>query len=119
MNENELSEVVSDFLNAVEAAAVNAKLQIAEIKGVAEKETTAEEKWTWEPEKIPWIKAEGARGAYERYPAEGKKIESILDYKGLLSDLKEHKNFLFRDGWNYWLFPDLATVGRKPKSKST
>ncbi|MBT0159732.1 hypothetical protein G4O51_07085 [Candidatus Bathyarchaeota archaeon A05DMB-2] len=118
MNESELSEVVVDFLNAVEAAAVNAKRQIAEIKGVAEKEAKAEEKRSWEPEKIPWTKAEGARGAYERYPAEGEKIESLPDYKGLLSDLKGHRNFLFREGWNYWLFPDLVTVGRKPKSKS-
>ncbi|MBT0160175.1 hypothetical protein G4O51_09345 [Candidatus Bathyarchaeota archaeon A05DMB-2] len=117
MSENELSEVFSDFLNAVEAAAVNAKRHIAEIKGVAEKEDTAEEKWSWEPKKIPWTEAEGARGSYERYPAEGQKIESIPDHKALLSDLKEHKNFLFRDGWNYWLFPDLVTVGRKPKSK--
>jgi hypothetical protein len=117
MNENELFEVVSDFLNAVEAAAVNAKRQIAEIKGVAEKEDATEAKWSWEPKKIPWTEAEGARGAYERYPAECQKIESIPDYKALLSDLKGHKNFLFRDGWNYWLFPDLVTVGRKPKSK--
>ncbi|MCW4047899.1 MAG: hypothetical protein NWE99_10155 [Candidatus Bathyarchaeota archaeon] len=117
MNDSELSEVISDFLNAVEAAAVNAKRQIAQIKGVAEKEAKAEEKWSWEPKKIPWTKAEGARGSYERYPAEDQKIESNPDYRALLSDLKEHKNFLFRNGWNYWLFPDLVTVGRKLKSK--
>ena len=79
------------------------------------KEEKAHE-WTWNPQKIPWVKAEGARGAYERYPAQDQKPEATLDYQNLLQTLKEHtKNFLFRDGWNYWLFPDLVTVGRKKK----
>lgn len=75
--------------------------------------------WDWDPQKIPWVKAEGSRGAYERYPAQDQKPEATTDYKNLLKDLKEHKkNFLFRDSWNYWLFPDLVTVGRKLKSKA-
>jgi hypothetical protein len=115
MNEDELSEVVVDFLNAVEAAAINAKRQIAEIRGVAEKEG---KQWIWNPKKISWVKADGTRGPYERCPAQDQKPEATLEYKALLADLKEHrKNFLFRDGFNYWLFPDLVTVGRKPKSK--
>lgn len=73
------------------------------------------EKPKWDPEKIKWIQAKGARGDYERYPAEGQKIEASPDYKALIADLKEHNMFFFRDGWNYWLFPDLATVGRKRK----
>jgi hypothetical protein len=75
------------------------------------------EKPQWNPEKIPWTQTKGTRGDYERYPAEGQKIEAIPDYKALLQDLKEHKNFLFRDGYNYWLFVDLATVGRKKKGE--
>jgi hypothetical protein len=75
-----------------------------------------EKEWTWDPEKIPWTKAEGARGAYERYTVQDQKPEATVDYKNMLQNLKEHKkNFLFRDSWNYWLFLDLATVGRKKK----
>jgi hypothetical protein len=69
----------------------------------------------WNPEKIKWAQAKGARGDYERYPAEDQKVEATDDYKALLLDLKEHKLFFFRDGWNYWLFPDLVTVGRRRK----
>lgn len=72
-------------------------------------------KLTWNPERINWVQAKGARGDYERYPAEDQKIEATEDYKALLLDLKEHKLFFFKDGWNYWLFPDLVTVGRKRK----
>jgi hypothetical protein len=71
----------------------------------------------WDPQKIPWLKAEGSRGAYERYPAQDKRPEATPDYKNLLQALKEHsKSFLFRDGFNYWLFQDAVTVGRKHKA---
>lgn len=73
------------------------------------------EKPKWNPEKIKWSQAKGARGNYERCPEDNQKVEAIPDYKALLQDLKEHKMFFFRDGWNYWLFPDLVTVGRKRK----
>lgn len=36
---DELSEIITDFFNAVESACVNAKRQIAEIKGVTEKKS--------------------------------------------------------------------------------
>ena len=118
MNSNEsekLAEILVDMANALEAMAVNVKRQIAELKGVSEEKA---HEWTWNPQKIPWVKAEGSRGAYERYPAQDKRPEATLDYKNLLQALKEHKNFLFRDGYNYWLFQDAITVGRKVKPKT-
>lgn len=67
----------------------------------------------WIPENIKWIQTPGTRGPYERYPAEGKKIEVTVDYKNLLLDLKEHRGKLTRNGYFYWVFSDAATIGRK------
>ncbi len=94
------------------ADAANEYLETLAPPGVKEEKHS----WNWDPQKIVWVKAEDSRGAYERYPAQDQKIAATVDYKNMLQDLKEYKkNFLFRDGWNYWLFPDLATVGRKLK----
>ena len=107
-----LAEDIVDYCNAVEAACVKLKMQIDRNFG-----PEPEQKPNWNPEKIKWVKAEGTRGSYERYPAQDQKPEATADYKNLLQDLKEHKkNFLFRDGLNYWLFQDAVTIGRKPKA---
>jgi hypothetical protein len=75
-----------------------------------------EKSWSWNPDAIAWVQTKGTRGDYDRYPAENQKIEASPDYKTLLEDLKTHNNFIVRDGYNYWLFVDLVTVGRKPRS---
>jgi hypothetical protein len=94
------------------ADATNEYLESLAPPGVKEEKQS----WNWDPQKIPWLKVEGSRGAYERYPAQDKRPEATPDYKNMLQALKEHsKNFLFRDGYNYWLFQDAATIGRKPK----
>jgi hypothetical protein len=68
---------------------------------------------SWNPDKIPWTKTEGFKGAYERYPMEGQKPEATSDYKCMLEHLKEHQGRLSRDGFFYWVFSDQVTVGRK------
>jgi len=73
------------------------------------------EKPSWNGSKIPWRETEGAKGKYERYPAEGEKAEDIIDYKNLLTDLKEHSGKLTRDGFFYWCFEKSATVARKKR----
>lgn len=74
----------------------------------------------WDPDKILWVQAEGAKGPYERYPAQGQKAESSEDYKAILVDLKAHNGRMTKDGYFYWVFQDGATVGRKPhKGKET
>jgi hypothetical protein len=105
----ELYEIVTDFFNAIEAAAVNAKRQIAEVKGVAEKEEKQAKK-TWDPEKIKWTQAEGASGPYER-----SEDANNLDHKAMLKDLAAHKGKLNREGLFYWTFQNGVTVGRKKK----
>lgn len=72
-----------------------------------------------DPGKIAWKEAEGAKGKYDRYPAEGEKAESTDDYKNILADLKKHDGRMTRDGYFYWLFTDSATIGRKRKGKKT
>ena len=101
-----LGEGVIAYCNDMDAA--NAKLR-SEMERILKQLRV----WSWNPEKFKWVEAEGVRGKYQRFPEQDAKIEVSVDYKALLSDLKEHKNFLQRDGFSYWLFPDLATVGRK------
>lgn len=67
--------------------------------------------------KIPWVKAEGPSGVYEKYPATDGKIEANKDYTALIKDLAEHNNKLTRDGYFIWLFRDGSTIGRKLKRK--
>jgi hypothetical protein len=99
-----------DFLDSLEASVVKMKQQIAKLVGVEEKP-----KFQWNPEALKWAVCEGFKGAYERYPKEGKKAEAIQDYKNLLEDLKRHNGRLTREGYFYWLFQDNATIGRKKR----
>jgi hypothetical protein len=104
--EEKIAEVVVDFFNALEAACVNAKRQIVELKGIGE------EKPKWDPSKIKWVQAEGSKGSYER----SEDVDS-LDYKELLKDLEAHNGKLSRDGFFYWKFEKSAVVGRKLRRK--
>lgn len=67
----------------------------------------------WDPGKIGWIEAEGARGPYQRYPRKDQKAEATSDYKNMLADLKAHNGRMMRGDYFYWVFSDAATVGRK------
>jgi hypothetical protein len=71
----------------------------------------------YNPENIPWVRAEGEKGIYERYPAYQQKPSMLVDYVNLLEDLKENKGRLQRAGLFYWLFRDRVTIGRKPAKK--
>lgn len=72
----------------------------------------------WSPEKIKWVQAEGSKGMYERYPAQGAKVESTPDYLNALKDIKQHGGRMIRNGYFLWVFQDGATVGRKRTRKS-
>ena len=74
---------------------------------------------SYNPENIKWVRAEGAKGPYERYPAPDGTVESTPDYQGLLADLNAHKGSLNRAGLFFWLFQDGKTIGRKPSKKRT
>jgi len=107
MDEDLALEALLEFLNCVETGIANAK-QLVRREKVCE----------WDPNAIPFTKAVGSKGQYERYPAEGQKAEATTHYKNLLADLKQHNDRFTRNGWFYWLFLDKATIGRKRKSTS-
>ena len=101
MSDQKALEILEDFANALEAAAVNVKRQIAEFTG-------AKEKSSWDASKIKWENAEGSSGPYER-----SEDVNNLDFKAMLKDIQGHKGKLYRDGYFYWAFENGATVGRK------
>lgn len=65
----------------------------------------------WDPQKIKWTVAQGARGLYQK-----SQDMNSLGFKALLKDLAAHKGKLARDGYFYWTFTNGATVGRKKRS---
>jgi len=117
----ELEEIITDYANAVEAAAFNMKSRIAKKHGVQTEKTevqqTTGEPIKYNPENIPWVRAEGKNGIYERYPAYQQKPAMLTDYINLLADLTTHNGKLQRSGLFYWKFPDGSTIGRKPSKK--
>lgn len=64
----------------------------------------------WAVDKIAWTEATGAKGIYFRANP-----QSTIDYKNMLQDIKNHGGKMNRDGWFFWCFSDLATVGRKKR----
>jgi hypothetical protein len=102
MSEQRALEILSDFCDALEAAAVNVKRQIAELQGVAQKGST------WNPEKIKWEQAQGSSGPYER-----SEDVNNPDFKAMLKDLQAHKGKMNREGLFFWVFENGYTVGRK------
>ncbi|MEM3697408.1 MAG: hypothetical protein QXZ02_03025 [Candidatus Bathyarchaeia archaeon] len=97
-----------DFLDSLKASVVKMKQQIAKLVGVSEDK--AEPKFSWNPDKIKWEKAQGVKGEFER-------SEDINnpEFKALLKDLAQHNGKLTRDGWFYWTFKNGSTVGRKKR----
>jgi hypothetical protein len=102
-------EVLVDFLNAVEAAAVGAKHRLKEAK------VPEVAGFTWNPDKIKWVEAEGAHGKYEK----SEDVNS-LDFKELMKDLEVHNGKLTRKETDgacfYWKFEKSAVIGRKKRS---
>jgi len=100
-----------DYLNAQEEAIKRLKEQIAKLVGVYEEikkekaegqdvkaDVKAEVKrvWSWNPDKISWAKAQGAKGLFE-------KSEDVNnpEFKAMLRDLANHNGKLMRDGYFY------------------
>jgi len=99
-------EDFTDFLNAQEEAIKRLKEQIARLAGIAEEKP--ERDWTWNPDKIKWERAEGAKGEFE-------KSEDLNnpEFKAMLKDLAGRGGKLTREGWFYWTYKNGSTVGRK------
>jgi len=94
-------EILVDLANALEAAAVDVKHKVSEIMDVKKEES-------WNPERILWKSAQGARGYYEKSTD-----LNNPDFKELVADLKNHQGKLMHNSFFYWLFESGLTVGRK------
>jgi len=96
-----------DMLNAMEAGIAKMKMQIVKLVGAEEKP-----KFSWDPSKIKWEKAEGQKGEFER-----SEDFNNPEFKELLKDLAQHAGKLSRDGWFYWTYRNGSTVGRKLRKR--
>jgi len=96
-----------DMLNAMEASIAKMKMQIVKLVGAEEKP-----KFSWNPDKIKWEKAQGSRGEFER-----SEDVNNPEFKELLKDLAQHAGKLSRDGWFYWTYRNGSTVGRKLRKR--
>ena len=75
------------------------------------------EELSYDTNKIAWIRTQGQKGPYERYPAFQQKPTMSADYINLLEDLKRHDGKLQKAGLFYWTFEDNTTIGRKPAKR--
>ena len=66
----------------------------------------------WNPDKINWVTAEGAKGKYQR-----SEDVNNPDFKALLKDLANHSGRMRNQGYFYWSFQNGTTVGRKQVQK--
>ena len=64
----------------------------------------------YEPEKIKWTERNGAKGPYQ-----ASNDVNDPEFKALQKDLAEHKGFMVYDGWQYWVFQNSQTIGRRKK----
>ena len=79
------------------------------IDSMAPKETIG---FTWNPNNIKWVQAEGTSGPYER----SEDVDN-LDFKEMMKDLASHNGKFQREGYFYWAFQKASIVGRKKKVK--
>jgi hypothetical protein len=116
-------EILTDFLDAVEAAAVNAKRQISHIPQVTPLEKAlghdagqtafkGSPKLPFDANKIQWQDKENQNGKFQM-------SEDINnpDHKALLAFLNEHvpSKCVQSEGQFYWVYPNGTTIGRKPR----
>lgn len=118
MNKDELSDILTDFFDAVEAAAVNAKRQISHIPQVTPLEKAlghdasvkGSTKLPFNATKIQWQDKENDKGKFQM-------SEDINnpDHKALLAFLNEHvpSKCVQSEGKFYWIYPNESTIGRK------
>jgi hypothetical protein len=116
-------DILTDFLNAVEAAAVNAKRQISHIPQVTPLEKAlghdasqtafkGSPKLPFDANKIVWQDKENQKGKFQM-------SEDINnpEHKALLAFLNEHvpSKCVQSEGQFYWVYPNGTTIGRKPR----
>lgn len=103
LTDEKVLEIIVDFATALESACVNLKRYVVDLKDLKDKPS-------FDPSKIKWKEAQGARGLYER----SEDVNS-LEFKAMLKDLVSHSGKMQRNGYFYWTFQNGSTVGRKKR----
>lgn len=112
MSQEKTLEILSDFANALEAAAVNVKHQIAELQAAkGESRGSAGPGKAYDIQRIRWESASGDKGPFEK-----SSDTNSQDFQALLKDTQAHKGKMTVSGWFVWLFQDGVTLGRKKRS---
>lgn len=93
MTDEKVLEILVDFANAVEAAAVNVRQKISEIVGVT---TTVAADFN----KLPWETKRGTKGEYQQTSKRSTNNNDI--FQALQRNLREHNGFWRHQGFNYW-----------------
>lgn len=121
MENEKVLEVLTDFCDAVEAAAVNAKRQIANISCIA-RATPLEKalghdasmkgspKLPFDASKIAWQDRENEKGKFQ-----SSEDTNNPEHKALLAFLNEHvpSKCVQSEGYFMWIYPNGTTIGRK------
>lgn len=123
MSKDELAEILTDFLDAVEAAAVNAKKQINHIPHVTPLEKAlghdagqtafkGSPKLPFDATKIQWQDKENEKGKFQ-----SSEDTNNPEHKALLAFLNEHvpSKCVQSEGQFYWVYSNGTTIGRKPR----
>jgi len=100
-----LAEMLSSLRNGLQTAteAIDAYLSyVGEI-----------EAGEWNPNNIEWFPTEGPSGPYEKAVKQENR-----DYELLVKDLEEHKGFMQKGSFKYWLFDKADAIGRKSTKKA-
>ena len=95
MSDEQVLEILVDFANAIESAAVNLKRQIAEVVGVAS--TTAV---VADFNKLLWETKRGIKGEYGQTSKRSTNNNDI--FKALQAKLREHNGFWQHQGFKFW-----------------
>jgi hypothetical protein len=106
-SQDEQKEILIDFLNALEAACVNAKHRLGVDTAAPRKAT-----FDWNAENMKWIDKTNENGPFQIAKQEG---EPAADFNKMVAHLKRNNGFLWREDTKYWLFQDGVTVGRRKK----
>lgn len=93
----QLAEIITDFFNAVEAAAVNGKHQIAELYSAG---AAAAQDAALNVSKLFWEKKQGEKGEYEQTSEKANQNSDL--WRQLKDKVKEHKGFWQNGGYKFW-----------------
>ncbi len=106
MSQEKALEILCDFCDALEAAAVNVKRQIVELTGV--------EGENLDFDKLFWEKKQGEKGPFEQTSEKANGNSDL--WKALKAKVKEHNGFWQYKGYRFWFDMKNENVVDRRKS---